>query len=102
MNGNVIHYNEFEDNQLTLQTFCRRYLIEDPACFYNYMQNDFYTSINGKNYLQFKGSQLRNIPYSPDLVFFENDLSQLDLARKAEKQNDGLGLKNVKVWQISS
>lgn len=102
MNGNVIRYNESEDNQLTLQTFCRRYLIEDSACFYNYMQHDFYTSINGKNYLQFKGSQLRNIPYSPDLVFFENDLSQLDLARKAEKQNDGLGLKNVKVWQISS
>lgn len=102
MNGNVIHYNEFEDNQLTLQTFCRRYLIEDPAYFYSYMQNDFYTSINGKDYLQFKGSQLRNIPYSPDLIFFENDLSQLDLARKAEKQNDGLGLKNVRCWWKSS
>lgn len=102
MNGNVICYNEYEDNQLTFGTFCRRYLIEDPISFYTYIQNDFYSVINGKRYLQFRGSDLTSIEYDPELVFFENDLSQLDLARKAAKRNDGLGLKNVRCWQIIS
>lgn len=102
MNGNVIKYNEGENNRISIGAFCKRYLIDDPVSFFNYIQNDFYLAMGRKKYLRFKGSSLKKIQYDSKLVFFENDLSQLDLARKAEKQSDGLGLKNVRVWQVSS
>lgn len=99
MNGNVIHYDNSQNNEVTFGTFCKRYLIEDPVSFYNYIQDDFYVVFGKRKYLQFKGSELRNVEYNPELTFFENDLSQLDLARKAEKRNDGLSLKSVKCWK---
>ena len=97
MIGNVIYYTY--NDSVSLKGFCKRYLIEDIEEFYKFISNDFYIIRNGIKYLRFKGSDFKNIPFNPMLMFFEEDLSNLHLAREMEKKNDGLSLKRVDCWK---